>query len=111
VPICLLAAAEDCDVVDGLARAVRKAVTSSALIRPVVRPRSSRSVREPRMVDSGFFGASEESVADEIEVCPVARLFTEAFVLVGNDDTEEAVPVVEADCGVVTSFFELLRLV
>jgi hypothetical protein len=95
------------------ARAVRKAVTSSALIRPVVRPRSSRRVREPRMVDSGFLGASAESVAEETELCPVARLLieaVEAVVLAGNEDIEDAVVGVEADCGVVRLLFELLRL-
>lgn len=92
------------------ARAVRKAVTSSALMRPVVRPRLSRSVREPRMVDSGFFGASEESVAEDTEVCPVARLSTEAFVLARTDDSEVPVVVDEADCGVGRSLLELLRL-
>jgi hypothetical protein len=92
------------------ARAVRKAVTSSALIRPVVRPRLSRRVREPRMEDSGFFGASEASAADETEVWPVARLSTEAFVLAGIDEIEDLVVVGVADCGVVRSLFELPRL-
>ena len=92
------------------ARAVRKAVTSSALIRPVVRPRLSRRVREPRMEDSGFFGASEASAVDETEVCPVARLSTEAFVLAGMDEIDDLVVVVVADCGVVRSLLELPRL-
>jgi hypothetical protein len=62
------------------------------------------------MVDSGFLGASAESVFEETELCPVARLLTEAVVLAGKDETEDAVVGVEADCGVVRLLFELLRL-
>ena len=59
----------------------------------------SRSVREPLMVLGDFLGMSE-SVPDEIEVWPVARLSTEAFVLAGLDDMEDllvAVVGVEPD--------------
>lgn len=46
------------------ARAVRKAVTSSALMRPVVLPRLSSSVKDPRMEDLG-------KLSPEMDVCPV----------------------------------------
>lgn len=92
---------------------MRKAVTSSALMSPVVRPRLSRSVSEPRMLDSGLIEASAFLLPEEMEVCPVARLSTEAFVLFGKDDTEDLVVGVDSDpleCDVVASLFELLRL-
>lgn len=92
---------------------MRKAVTSSALMRPVVRPRLSSRVREPRVEDC-FLDSSYSVVPDEIEVWLVARLSTEAFVLAGTDEMEDLVVVgVEpdvADCGVAISLLELPRL-
>jgi hypothetical protein len=71
------------------ARAVRKAVTSSALTRPVVLPRASMRVSEPRMVDVVLSGMSNGLAGSGIEERELMVVFEVEVVAVEEKvDTE-----------------------